>query len=472
MSETKDNTKSITLGFHTTQMSERGTEVALFDYAYYNKTILGNRSIIFYRLNSHSPNVPSVVEKFKKEFIVYCYSQQSEVEDITLKEKIDGMYIITVEVNGNPKTPVFRNCPNYIHSVFRASHMNLSIKDVYSVISDYLNTKYNKNFPVVPHMINMPTNITDNLRSKLNIPKDALVFGRHGGFEQFSIRTAHEAIKQILQKRKDIYFVFCNTRKFYEHPNIKYLNSIVDITEKIRFINTCDAMIHARYDGETFGLSIGEFCSMNKPVITVYSPYDNAHIDILKDKCIIYKDVNSLLDIFDNFNTYKSKHTNWNAYECFTPENVIYRFEKVYLWNTLLQKHKTELDTIKNTNFLFVVDSLDKQIVDFAVYMSSNNSCSLLFMNGINDEEFKLYYSTKEIEYINEHIDVFEYTVYNGKRVDKNDLSLYDTYRKIPIEEYKDCIKENTILCYPDFRIQDLVDVVINNRKNKRCVQM
>ena len=39
-------------------------------------------------------------------------------------------------------------------------------------------------------------------------------------------------------------------------------------------------MIHARSEGETFGLSIGEFSSKNKPVITSISTIDNAHIYI------------------------------------------------------------------------------------------------------------------------------------------------------------------------------------------------
>lgn len=41
----------------------------------------------------------------------------------------------------------------------------------------------------------------------------------------------------------------------------------ISIYEKTTFINTCDAMLWARHDGETFGLAIGEFSSKNKPVI-------------------------------------------------------------------------------------------------------------------------------------------------------------------------------------------------------------
>ena len=38
----------IKIGFWTNQLCERGSEIALFDYAYYNQKILGNKSYIFY----------------------------------------------------------------------------------------------------------------------------------------------------------------------------------------------------------------------------------------------------------------------------------------------------------------------------------------------------------------------------------------------------------------------------------------
>ena len=38
----------VKIAFHDNQLGERGTTVAVFDYAYYNKHILGNESIIMY----------------------------------------------------------------------------------------------------------------------------------------------------------------------------------------------------------------------------------------------------------------------------------------------------------------------------------------------------------------------------------------------------------------------------------------
>ena len=43
---------------------------------------------------------------------------------------------------------------------------------------------------------------------------------------------------------------------------------IIDLNKKVEFISSCDAMIHARQMGETFGAAVSEFSIKNKPVIT------------------------------------------------------------------------------------------------------------------------------------------------------------------------------------------------------------
>ena len=167
-------------------------------------------------------------------------------------------------------------------------------------------------------MINLPE-CNDNMRIQLNIPNNAIVLGRIGGFYQFDIKIAHNAIKNIIDMDPNIFFLFVNTNKFYEHPQIIYLDKIIEPIEKVKFINSCDAMIHARSDGETFGLAIAEFSSLNKPVITCVSKMDNSHIEILGSKGIIYHNEESLIDIFKNIRTIITSRDDWNAYEEYTP---------------------------------------------------------------------------------------------------------------------------------------------------------
>ena len=169
------------------------------------------------------------------------------------------------------------------------------------------------------------------MREILNIPNDAIVFGRYGGKEQFDIHEVHNVIYNIALNRPDIYFLFLTTNKFCpDLKNIIHLNEpIIDTNEKRKFINTCDAMIWARSDGETFGLSIGEFSFCNKPVIATISNLDNAHYQLLGDKGIWYKSTNDLYDILSNFNKDNVKNKDWNAYRDYSPENVMKIFKEL-----------------------------------------------------------------------------------------------------------------------------------------------
>ena len=52
------------VAFHTNQMCLRGTEIAIYDYAKYNREFLNNESIIF--CNANNELVDTVVEKIKE----------------------------------------------------------------------------------------------------------------------------------------------------------------------------------------------------------------------------------------------------------------------------------------------------------------------------------------------------------------------------------------------------------------------
>lgn len=310
------------IGFHSNQLCERGTETALYDYAYFNQKIYGNKSVIFYCKNN-DVNVNSVIEKFEREFTCYAYDEFNEVDKIIVKDGIDYLYIITDGERKNKKLSMV--CPNLVHCVFQVD----PYCDRYATVSKYLSNKWEGIVDYVPHMINLPTH-HENMRKELNIPSDAIVLGRYGGYDQFNIYYVLQTIAEYLNQNRNIYFLFANTQKFYEHSNIIYLDKIIDLHQKVKFINTCDGMIHARRVGETFGLSIGEFSTLNKPVITCISKTDNAHIDILHDKAILYHDSNSLMNIFKNIEKHLASKKDWNAFTEFTPEKVMERFMRVY----------------------------------------------------------------------------------------------------------------------------------------------
>ena len=90
-------------------------------------------------------------------------------------------------------------------------------------------------------------------------------------------------------------------------------------------------MLHARYIGESFGLSCAEFSIKNKPVITWLGSQERNHIDVLGDKGIYYNDSNDLLNILLNIDKTKINNDNWNMYNDYLPDEVIKKFKSVYL---------------------------------------------------------------------------------------------------------------------------------------------
>lgn len=319
-------TNMITVAFLSNKLTLRGTEVAIYDYAHYNETILGNKSIIItrdYEKVKHEFDVDiQAYDKFKQRFNLFYYAEQQDIDKIVLDNQVTHLFIIKCGHNDG----IFSNyCVNIMLCVFDVSQFH---GEVYTPIGQTINHLYGTNYPVTPHMVTIP-DCDEDLRQSLQIPENAIVFGRYGGRESFDIEFAHNAVKNVLQNvgRDDIYFIFMNTFPFYEHKNIIYLPGSVDATYKRKFINTCDALLHARHRGETFGLTCGEFSICKKPVITWNGSIEREHLLILKDKAVVYSTQNELETILTTFTKYKYDVSE-NGYMFYTPDNVMRIFEK------------------------------------------------------------------------------------------------------------------------------------------------
>lgn len=310
------------IGFHSNQLSLRGTEIALYDYAFYNEKLLGNESVIITR---HPDNWTisdrTAIKKFEDRFLVYYYKNDAELQEIIKDTKLDVFY---AQKAGFYDGIVSNSCKTVVHTVFQHEEPH---GEVYAYISEWLSDLYGKRHPFVPYMIDMPE-VDGDLREELGIPTDAVVYGRYGGLETFDLPFVHDTVKKVAMENPNIYFVFMYTNKFSDGiSNIIYLDGTYDLTRKVKFINTCDAMLHARINGESFGLAIAEFSIKNKPVLTYHYARDNAHFVMLGDKAVIYDETSLerlLLSKWD-------KTKDWNAYRAYTPEAVMAKFKEVFL---------------------------------------------------------------------------------------------------------------------------------------------
>jgi len=315
--------------FHENQLSYRGTSNAIYNYALFNEEYLGNESIIIHNKNNKENFLPAI-EKFKKRFQVFSYSKTDEIESIVLKTKADLFYAIKAGANDGI---ISKNCKTAVHSVFKYYEPH---GDVYAYVSEWLSQEMtNGKAPFVPHMIHVEKTHED-LRKALSIPQNAIVFGRHGGETTFDLPFVKKLITEISKRRKDIYFIFMGTNSFIFKnifnpcKNIIFLPKSQDENFKAQFINTCDAYLHARKQGESFGIAVGEFSICNKPIITWADSDEKSHIDILGDKAILYKNSSELQSIIENFKVDNSK--NWDAYsKIYSPSIIMEKFKKVFI---------------------------------------------------------------------------------------------------------------------------------------------
>ena len=304
------------IAFHSNQLGIRGTEVALYDYALGNRDILGNESIIISDANADLTSL----DKFKTQFPVYLYSDFSEVESIIYNENIDAVYWIKAGFNDGK---LVNNAKNLVHSVFKHNDVH---GDVYAYVSEWLSDEMsNGKLPYVPHMVNLPKHNLD-YKESFGL-KDKFIIGWYGG-DNFELPFARQAVIDIAKKRDDIVFLFMNSTPFADEPNIYFINGTTDLDEKVAFINTCDFMIHARERGETFGLTIAEFSTLGKPIITYFNSPERNHINILGDNGIYYTNYNDLYKILSEID---SSVKGYNCYTNFTPEKVMNKFKEVFL---------------------------------------------------------------------------------------------------------------------------------------------
>ena len=123
------------------------------------------------------------------------------------------------------------------------------------------------------------------LRARLRIPEDHTVFCSFGGEDSFNTPWVQQTVCELGASRQPVWFLFANHRPFCESASLPaqvlHLSNLATTAEKEQFIHSCDAMLHARLEGETFGLAVAEFSQSDKPVFVCSCAESRTHIRIL-----------------------------------------------------------------------------------------------------------------------------------------------------------------------------------------------
>lgn len=314
--------------FYTEHIIVRGTSNALFAYARYNETILKNKSIVIMETKNLILSDSIAFDYYSNLMPITLFNSTEIFQSIC--DDADVIYYIRY---GKKDLILPKNIKTCIHCVF---DMSEPFGDVYAGVSKTLALKFGSEL-YVPHMIDLePSTTGENRRKELGIPNDAYVFGRYGGEDTFNLFFVMQAMIEIIVTNPKVYFIFINTPEFIKHKQIIFLPKIISSDEKNRFICTCDAHIEASTLGHTFGLAMGEFSVNNKPIIA-FRPeneklWNTAHLDILGDKGMYFKDAEQFKEIIELFSSgFVDQNKDYNCYREYSPEVVMRQFEKVFL---------------------------------------------------------------------------------------------------------------------------------------------
>lgn len=313
-------------------LSERGTSVACYDYARFAEELLGHDVIV-----AHSPPsgaaAEAVAQRFSSRFHCFAYADKDDLVRKASQEKADVLYRL---IGGHGKAYDTKGMWLANHVVFRSDEVH---GDVYAYVSEWLSELASGGVrPFVPHIVDLPEPGSD-LRKALGIPADACVVGRHGGYDQFNLPFTEAVIEQILEERPDIWFVFLNTQVDVRHKRVIHLPATSNLVEKSDYINACDAMLHARKLGESFGLAMAEFVYFNKPVICWYGGIDRNHLRLQRDPSLVYFSARDLLKILRRFrkDTYLCEPMQRSCQDFrqrYSPETVMKTFGEVFMTPT------------------------------------------------------------------------------------------------------------------------------------------
>jgi hypothetical protein len=313
------------VAFHSRIVTERGSEGAMLDYARLNCSVLGNESVLCLPDRPEFAENP-LLQKWRKEFQVIQYGDKNDLGMKLKKEAAGVLYLTKPGPFDGFLVPDIKNC---VHAQFLCDEFH---GESYAYLSSWMSrVMTGREISFVPFFV--PQFASDeDLRGKLGIPKGAKVFGRHGGWDTFNIPFARGAVVEHARNCAGDHFVFLNTepiRGSERFPNIHYLPATVDAVEKAKFLATCDAMLHARWHGETFGLAVGEFAVLGKPVITFSESREKAHLEMLGNQALLYRNAGELAEILRGFHPHKTQGTEYEIYA--DPKVVMELFQTRFL---------------------------------------------------------------------------------------------------------------------------------------------
>lgn len=314
------------LGLFLGQLGLRGTYQFVYQLAHVCETDLSHTVLLItHERQTLSEDVTAESQAmFRSRFFVVFKSDRESLDDIARRYGLDLVY---VSKWGLQDDLVTHTVPCIVQAIFDCGTPH---GDSYVAISEHMKRKCGAACDVLPFCPDLVP-AARSLRRDLGIPDDACVFGRHGGYDQFDIDYAQKAVADLAQSDDNVFFLFMNTRQFMpSSARVIFMPGDSSLQARSDFVHACDAMVHARSDGETFGLSCAEFSLANKPVITTPSG-DQAHVAILHPDIYVAGDAPEYLLCMRAVIRLKASGSQlrWDAYKRFDRASLAGKFSQL-----------------------------------------------------------------------------------------------------------------------------------------------
>ncbi len=299
---------------HSNQFSERGDSVDLITMNRGLHDYLGIESIIAFPASDPRTSSSRVSEARALGIEVFEYNTRAELESLVKKERLTHNYVFS---GGDPSGLSYCTSENPHWRLLETIHITRVVfrnykphGDFYLYVSEWL-FDWSQKFPRslaaapketvvswLPHAVEPQVGDGTSFRISHDIPLDAKLVGRIGGFDQFDDPAARKAVLELLTTREDVWFAAVNTQNFGSHDRLIYIPEI-DRNEVWDFYDACDLLLNGRLMGESFGFSIVEPLSIGKAVLAPSrsrNPFmDQHHLALLAPLGLLYDSKDQLL---------------------------------------------------------------------------------------------------------------------------------------------------------------------------------
>ncbi len=311
------------VSFDGGRLNERGVAVALYDYAFHARALLGVEPVI---LHDASAGVDAdQASRFAASFALRAYDNAAERAAAIEEARIDVAYALKVRRPRYPSSPCGRTV---VHEVFGFFDPHA---DAYAYVSPWMAQAATAGrYPAVPHIVDPPAP-RGTLRAEFGVPANAVVIGRHGGPDQLDVPFVASALAAALDARPDLWVMLLNTNPLLRHERVVHVPRAPDRQRVADFVASCDAGLNARRGGEAFGLAIAEYLAQDKPVFVWEGGRDRHHLALVDNPAFRFRYATDLTRALVAFEP-RPGAGRWRArVEGFTPEAVMDKFAEVFL---------------------------------------------------------------------------------------------------------------------------------------------